>query len=95
MASGRKLFLSREIWGFNCLLFIKAFFVIVVVVATVVYLGTVRDFFRMEQYTAVTPKEDMQIQGKSDKEDEKEHWRNAHEFKPLYEAFPRSKVLLG
>ena len=62
-----------------------------VVVATVVYLGTVRDFFRMEQYTAVTPKKDMQIQGKS----EKEHWRNAHEFKPLYEAFPRSKVLLG
>ena len=43
------------------------------VVATVVYLGTVRDFFRMEQYTAVTPKEDKQIQGKSDKEDEKEH----------------------
>ena len=38
----------------------------------------------MEQYTAVTPKKDMQIQGKSDKEDEKEHWRNAHEFKLLY-----------
>lgn len=72
MANGRKLYLSREIFGFNCLLFIKAFFVIVVVVATVVYLGTVRDFFRMEQYTAVTPKEDM-VQGKSDKEDEKEH----------------------
>lgn len=72
MANGRKLFLSREIFGFNCLFF-KAFFVIVLVVATVVYLGTVRDFFRMDQYTAVTPKEDMQIQGKSDKEDEKEH----------------------
>lgn len=42
---------------------LQAFFLTVVVVATVIYLGVARDYFSLSQYAALTPKQDISVQG--------------------------------
>ena len=49
---------------FLLLLLLQVFFLIVIAVATVIYLGTARDFFSLSQYATLTPKGDISVQGR-------------------------------
>ncbi|KAJ7370442.1 hypothetical protein OS493_032332 [Desmophyllum pertusum] len=71
----------------------KAFFLTVVAVATVIYLGTFRDYFSLTQYAAVAPKGDIPVQSESESTGRVNQAYNLSPLKKPYEIGEESDSL--
>ena len=58
--------LILEVFVLPIFFFLQAFFLSVVLVATIIYLGTVGDYFKLGQYAVIAPKKESAMKGESE-----------------------------